>query len=94
VSTSGSPGGHSAGHAACVINAGGQRAIAFGDAFHSPIQITHPLRENTFDHDRQQSTSLRRSLVTELPQPNTIGFGVHFADVVFGRVHIDGGLPT
>jgi glyoxylase-like metal-dependent hydrolase (beta-lactamase superfamily II) len=82
--------GHSAGHAACVINAGGQRATAF----HSPIQITHPLWENTFDHNRQQSTSLRRSLVTELAQPNTIGFGAHFADVVFGRVDIDGGLPT
>ena len=38
--------GHSAGHAAYVINAGGQRVIAFGDAFHSPLQITHPPWEN------------------------------------------------
>jgi glyoxylase-like metal-dependent hydrolase (beta-lactamase superfamily II) len=83
--------GHSAGHAAYVINAGGQRVIAFGDAFHSPIQITHPLLENTFDHDRQQSTSLRDSLVLELAKPDTIGFGVHFADVPFGRVRIEGG---
>jgi glyoxylase-like metal-dependent hydrolase (beta-lactamase superfamily II) len=85
--------GHSAGHAAYVISAGGKRVIAFGDAFHSPIQITHPLWENTFDHDRQQSTSLRGSLVLELAKPDTIGFGIHFADVPFGRVHIDG-LPT
>jgi glyoxylase-like metal-dependent hydrolase (beta-lactamase superfamily II) len=82
--------GHSAGHAAYVINARGQRVIAFGDAFHSPLQITHPLWENTFDFDHQQSTSLRTSLLTELAKPDTIGYGVHFADVPFGRVRIDG----
>lgn len=84
--------GHSAGHAAYVINAG-SGVITFGDALHSPLQITHPLRENTFDHYHQQSTSLRRSLVTEMAQPDTIGFGIHFADVPFGRVQIDG-LPA
>ena len=83
--------GHSAGHAAYVIDAGGQRVIAFGDAFHSPLQITHPLWENTFDFDHQQSTSLRRGLVDELAQPDTIGFGIHFADVPFGRVRTEGG---
>jgi len=82
--------GHSAGHAAYVIDAGGQRVIAFGDAFHSPLQITRPLWENTFDFDHQQSTSLRTSLLTELAKPGTIGFGIHFADVPFGRVRIDG----
>ena len=81
---------HSAGHAAYVIDAGGQRVIAFGDAFHSPLQITHPLWENTFDFDHQKSTSLRTSLLTELAQPDTIGFGMHFAGVPFGRVRIDG----
>ena len=85
--------GHSAGHAAYVIDAGGQRVIAFGDAFHSPLQITHPLWENTFDFDHQQSTSLRTSLLAELAKPDTIGYGVHFADVPFGRVRIDG-LPA
>ena len=60
--------------------------IAFGDAFHSPRQITHPLWENTFDFDHQQSTSL----LTELAKPDTIGYGIHFADAPFGRVRIDG----
>jgi glyoxylase-like metal-dependent hydrolase (beta-lactamase superfamily II) len=82
--------GHSAGHAAYVIDAGGQRVIAFGDAFHSPLQIGHPLWENTFDFDHQQSTSLRTSLLTELAKPDTIGYGIHFAGVPFGRVRIDG----
>jgi len=85
--------GHSAGHAAYVIRAGGQKVIAFGDAFHTPIQITHPLWQNVFDFDHQQSTSLRRGLIDELAQPDTIGFGIHLADMPFGRVRIDG-LPT
>lgn len=83
--------GHSAGHAAYVISVGGQRVIAFGDAFHSPIQISHPLWEVPADHNVEQSTSLRRSLVFELAKPDTIGFGIHFADVPFGRVRIEDG---
>ena len=44
-----------------------------------PLQIGHPLWENTFDFEHQQSTSLRTSLLTELAKPNTVGFGIHFA---------------
>jgi hypothetical protein len=39
------------------------------------------------DHDRGRCTTFRRTLVDELATPGTFGFGVHFADVVFGRVH-------
>jgi glyoxylase-like metal-dependent hydrolase (beta-lactamase superfamily II) len=80
--------GHSAGHAAYVISAGGQRVVAFGDAFHSPVQISHPLWENTCDHDHKQATTLRLDLVHDLAQPDVIGFGVHFAGAPFGRVRI------
>ncbi|QOV41251.1 MBL fold metallo-hydrolase [Streptomyces ferrugineus] len=82
--------GHSPGHTSYVIDAGGQRVIAFGDAFHSSVQIAHPLWENVLDHDHPQATSLRHRLVVELAQPDTIGFGVHFADMPFGRVQIEG----
>lgn len=83
--------GHTPGHAAYVISAGGQRVIAFGDAFHSSIQISHPEWGATVDYDRGESEATRRNLIAELAQPNTIGFGVHFADVVFGRVGTDTG---
>jgi len=82
--------GHSHGHAAYVINAGGKRVIAFGDAFHTPLQITHPLWENALDHDHRQATSLRHSLVRELADPDTIGFGIHFSRP-FGSVRIEDG---
>jgi hypothetical protein len=36
--------------------------------------------------DSAESADHRRRLVKELQRPDTIGFGGHFADVVFGRV--------
>jgi len=81
--------GHSAGSASYVITADGKRVIAFGDAFHSPLQVSHPRWENTFDHDHKLSTALRESLVYELAEPDVIGYAVHFPDNPFGRVRIE-----
>ncbi|MCY0936852.1 MBL fold metallo-hydrolase [Streptomyces sp. H34-S4] len=81
--------GHTAGHVAYVVESGGQRLVAFGDALHSPIQIAHPEWSAVLDHDCAQSADFRRRLVAELQEPDTIGFGVHFADVVFGTVRRD-----
>ncbi|MGW6822234.1 MBL fold metallo-hydrolase [Streptomyces sp. NPDC055005] len=78
--------GHTVGHAEYVITGGGRRLIAFGDAVHSPIQIDHPEWSSAFDHDPALTADHRRRLVAELAEPDTIGFGVHFADVVFGHV--------
>ncbi|MFI6089375.1 MBL fold metallo-hydrolase [Streptomyces sp. NPDC051218] len=86
--------GHSPGHAEYVITSGGQRLIAFGDALHSPIQVDHPEWSTTFDHDPARSAAHRRQLVAELTEPDTIGFGIHFADVVFGEVRPDGDRPA
>ncbi|WP_369639079.1 MBL fold metallo-hydrolase [Nocardia sp. JMUB6875] len=86
--------GHTLGHAEFIITAGGQRLIAFGDALHSPIQVDHPEWSCVYDHDPVHSAEHRRHLIAELERPDTIGFGVHFADVVFGRVRRDGGGPS
>ncbi|MGW2254306.1 MBL fold metallo-hydrolase [Kitasatospora sp. NPDC001660] len=86
--------GHTVGHAEYVITGGGRRLIAFGDAVHSPIQIDHPGWSSGFDHDLARTADHRRRLVAELAEPGTIGFGVHFADVVFGRVQQDGNGPA
>ncbi|MFJ1649443.1 MBL fold metallo-hydrolase [Streptomyces sp. NPDC088258] len=82
--------GHTPGHTAYVIAAGEQRLIAFGDAMHSPIQVRHPEWSAAPDHDTVQSADFRRRLVAELQEPGTIGFGVHFADMVFGHARHDG----
>lgn len=83
--------GHTAGHAEYVITGGGRRLIAFGDSLHSPIQVDHPGWSCVYDHDPVRSADHRRRLVAELQEPDTIGFGNHFADVVFGQVRQGGG---
>ncbi|MEV8099237.1 MBL fold metallo-hydrolase [Kitasatospora sp. NPDC085879] len=86
--------GHTVGHAEYVITGGGRRLIAFGDAVHSPIQIDHPDWSSAFDHDLARTAAHRHRLVGELAEPGTVGFGVHFADVVFGHVRRDGNYPA
>jgi glyoxylase-like metal-dependent hydrolase (beta-lactamase superfamily II) len=86
--------GHTVGHAEYVVTGGGRRLIAFGDAVHSPIQIDHPDWSSGFDHDGARTAGNRHRLVAELAEPGTIGFGVHFADVVFGQVRHDGAGPA
>ena len=78
--------GHTPGHAEFIITSGGKRLIAFGDAMHSSIQVEHPEWSVAFDHDHESATAQRRRLIADLAQPDTIGFGIHFADVVFGHV--------
>lgn len=81
--------GHTFGHTAFVIEPGGadgERVIAFGDALHSPVQVTRPDWSAVVDLDPVQSAVQRSRVVEELAKPGTIGFGVHFADVGFGRV--------
>ncbi|MFJ6851910.1 MBL fold metallo-hydrolase [Streptomyces sp. NPDC091271] len=78
--------GHTAGHAEFVITSGGRRLIAFGDALHSPVQVGHPEWSCAFDHDPARAADHRRALVAELEDSDTIGFGIHFADVPFGHV--------
>ena len=83
--------GHTAGHAGYTITSGGRRLIAFGDALHTPVQVGHADWFAVGDHDRAASGRHRARLVEELKQPDTIGYGGHFADVVFGRVgEVDG----
>jgi len=86
--------GHTVGHAAYVITDGDQRLIAFGDALHSPIQVGHPEWSAASDHDRGKAESFRRRLVADMAAPGTIGFGIHFADVPFGRVDLGGERPV
>jgi glyoxylase-like metal-dependent hydrolase (beta-lactamase superfamily II) len=86
--------GHTPGHAEYVITSGRQRLIAFGDALHSPIQVEHPEWSAAVDHDPVRSADHRHRLVAELEEPDTVGFGIHFADAVFGEVRRDGAGPT
>ncbi|MEU1331064.1 MBL fold metallo-hydrolase [Streptomyces sp. NPDC005865] len=82
--------GHTSGHTGYVISAGAKRVIAFGDVMHSPAQISHPQWSASPDLDGEAAAEARRALIAELAEPDTIGFGIHFADVPFGTVQRDG----
>ncbi|MEV7388077.1 MULTISPECIES: MBL fold metallo-hydrolase [unclassified Streptomyces] len=82
--------GHTAGHTGFVIASRGTRLLAFGDALLSPLQVRHPEWSAGHDDDPAQSARHRRRLIAELRRPDTLGFGIHFADVVFGRVRPHG----
>lgn len=81
--------GHTAGHLTFEITSNGERLLAFGDALHSPVQIAHPEWSAAVDLDPVRSAEQRHRLVDELGKPGTLGFGIHFADVVFGRAERD-----
>jgi glyoxylase-like metal-dependent hydrolase (beta-lactamase superfamily II) len=82
--------GHTPGHTAYEITSHtGRRLIAFGDAFHSQAQVAHPDWMSIVDSDRAGVRAARRRLLARLSEPNTVAFGGHFGDQVFGRVVLD-----
>ena len=79
--------GHSAGHTSYLVTTNaGKRLIAFGDVFHTPIQITRPDWCSSPDVDAAGVLDARARVLDELTQLDTFGFGVHFGDQPFGRV--------
>jgi glyoxylase-like metal-dependent hydrolase (beta-lactamase superfamily II) len=79
--------GHTPGHTSFVITSHtGRRLIAFGDAFHSSTQVTHPDWMSIADSDTTDVTAARHRLLGQLSEPDTFGFGCHFGDQPFGRV--------
>lgn len=83
--------GHTSGHATYEITSAGKRMIVFGDLMHTPVQVAHPEWTAASDLDRVESMRHRVALLDDLRRSDTIGFGVHFADVPFGRVEGDPG---
>ncbi|MBB0244212.1 MBL fold metallo-hydrolase [Streptomyces alkaliphilus] len=78
--------GHTTGHTGYLISSGDTRVLAFGDVMHSTIQLAHPDWHVLFDADAEQAVRTRHRVLEMLGESDTIGFGNHFADVVFGRL--------
>jgi glyoxylase-like metal-dependent hydrolase (beta-lactamase superfamily II) len=82
--------GHTQGHAGFRISSQGQELVAFGDIMHSAFQVVHPQLKVLGDSDPDKARRSRFEIVTELAATNKIGYGCHFADVVFGHVRHTG----
>ena len=81
--------GHTPGHSSFIVDTGAGRVVAFGDAFHSPVQLAHPEWGSLPDTDTDGVLKARARLVGEMERPGTLGFGIHFGDQAFGRVARD-----
>ena len=76
--------GHTPGQMGFEVTSGGERLLAFADVFHSPVQVTHPDWVLAGDPVPEESAAMRRAVLKRLEDPHTVGFGIHFADAVFG----------
>jgi glyoxylase-like metal-dependent hydrolase (beta-lactamase superfamily II) len=86
--------GHTPGHTSYVVStAAGRRLVAFGDAFHSPAQLTNTSWTTGLDSFPDEVPAARARLLAELTAPDTIGFAFHFGDQPFGRVLTDDHEP-
>ncbi len=81
--------GHTPGQLGYTITSGGSTVFAFADVLHSPVQVAYP-QWATIGEDPQAGPAARRRVLEALADQDTIGYGVHFADVVFGRVRRQG----
>jgi glyoxylase-like metal-dependent hydrolase (beta-lactamase superfamily II) len=86
--------GHAPGHAGFRISSQGQELVAFGDIMHSSFQVYHPELCVAGDWDDDQARQSRYQILTELAATGKIGYGGHFADVVFGQVRYAGPTMT
>lgn len=78
--------GHTAGQTGYEITSGDDRLLAFADVLHSPAQVAHPDWATMGEPEPDTSAGLRRQVLGRLADQDIIGFGIHFADVPFGRV--------
>lgn len=79
--------GHTPGHATYIVtSSSGKRLVVFGDAFHSPAQLTHPDWGSAPDSHTESVQEARARVLSELLKPDTYAFAFHFGDQTFGRV--------
>ena len=78
--------GHSPEHISLIVDRGQERLVVIGDVMHTAAQVSYPELSSCFDADPTASRSSRLSIIEEISRDNTIGFGGHFSDVVFGRI--------
>ncbi|WLQ08103.1 MBL fold metallo-hydrolase [Arthrobacter oryzae] len=78
--------GHTRGHMSYLIESQTEQLLCFGDVMHSPVQVWQPELNSCFEADPQESLISRERVLNFLSESGAIGAGMHFGDVVFGRV--------
>ena len=78
--------GHSAGHMAIRLLAGGQEAVFSGDIMHQPIQIYRPEWNSRFCEHAADARAARRWLLEHCADRNALLLPAHFAGSFAGHV--------
>jgi glyoxylase-like metal-dependent hydrolase (beta-lactamase superfamily II) len=82
--------GHSPGNFSVFAQAGGERAIFWGDVIHHPVQLVHPALPMSFDGDPEQARQTRQRILRMAVETQLVCFPAHFRDPSAGRVLRDG----
>ena len=78
--------GHSPGHVAIRMQAGGREAVFSGDLMHHPIQAMYPEWNSRFCHDPELSRATRRRFVDHHAERDVTVLAAHFAAPTAGRI--------
>ncbi len=79
--------GHTPGHIAVRLTAGGHTALITGDCIHHPVQLARPAIGSCVDTDPARAAATRTRLLDDLAGTDTLLLGTHFPPPTAGRVH-------
>lgn len=82
--------GHSPGHASLLVSSRGEQALALGDVFAHPAQVTEPIWNMAFDVDKEQSSFTRAQVLNWLVADGIAVAAGHVPGSGFGRVVREG----
>lgn len=82
--------GHTQGHIAVAVASGEARLLVTFDAWHHPLQVSHPDWGFAGDADRDEAVASRRRLLARADAENAITIGYHLPFPGVGRVRADG----
>lgn len=78
--------GHTRGHMSYLVESQTEQLLCFGDVMHSPVQVGQPRLNSCFEADPEASLTSRERVLDFLAETGATGAGMHFGDVVFGRI--------
>ena len=78
--------GHSVGNFSVLAQAGGERAIFWGDVVHHPIQLIRPDLAMAFDSDPEMGRATRLRTIERAANESLVCFPAHFRDPSAGKV--------
>ncbi len=82
--------GHTPGHVAVHLDAGGQHAVMWGDLLHSPLQCLRPDWYFMIDTDPAQSVASRRRVLERCCEHDLLVLPAHFPAPSVGRIVAEG----